>query len=333
MESLSMSTDVKDIESSLEGATINPNLKTCVEIKGDIKIKVTENKDPEEDDNLKTQNVFEWAPFEFPVPKVQSVPYTGPGTFGQVRLQGKFMPEFYKGQRRQRVELFDTLGMVIGRIDLEQAMIVEVEEGDCVDSEGFVKIFPIGANICTYYTNPDCRVIIYAVKYKKSIDGSGKLTKNYEYCRYTTMAAVKQEVQYTRLDPFESFSRKRRDDSHQGFKQKANSEKSTESLANPKNESLSECGQKAAEVFAALARYWEAYSKCEHRASNLQDEKHCSCHLYRKRYQKTLHGKPFMPPLIMDREYPNDTLEDYREAWKACKRCQSAEETKSALPL
>ncbi len=174
---MTLSTDFKDSETTLEVWRNIPNLNSSAG-EGELKTASVANKLTEvEDAKHKTPNVFEWAPLDFPVPKVQSLPYSGPGTFGQVALHGKFMREFYKRQRMQRVELFDTLGMVIGRIDLKQAMIVEVEDGQLLDSEGYAKIFPIGTNICTYYTNADCRVVIYAVKFKTTIDESGKSIK------------------------------------------------------------------------------------------------------------------------------------------------------------
>ena len=65
------------------------------------------NESDAETDKVMAAAVFEWTPFDFPVPNVQLLPYSGPGSFGQIPLRGKFSSVFTTPTRKLVVELLD----------------------------------------------------------------------------------------------------------------------------------------------------------------------------------------------------------------------------------
>ena len=71
------------------------NINKCVGAERQVETSVeVENESEVETDKVMAAAVFEWAPFAFPVPNVQSLPYSGPGSFGQIPLRGKFIQDF-----------------------------------------------------------------------------------------------------------------------------------------------------------------------------------------------------------------------------------------------
>jgi len=287
--------------------------------------------------------VFKWAPFDFPLPKLQSLPYSGPGSFGQISSRGIFQRKYDMGPNRKSVDLVDTMGMHIGRIEIDPKIIIEVNNGKCVDEQGYVKIFPIGVNLHLYDSDLNNRIIIYAVKYEKSTDDTGKETKDYETCRYTTRGSVRREVDYTGIDPFESFSRKRAEElgapkdcegETGNCIQKTITEVKSTSTSTTISKEMCDCGNEAIEVFRALSRFWAAFAKCSHGIVDKEASgTTCTCQLFRKRYTKILKGRAFLPSLTVGSDFPNDALEDFRDAWKSCIRCQGNPQTNGALPI
>ena len=114
LESIELSTAVAEavlIERSMEeGGNINKcvgaerHVETSVEVVNESKV---------ETDKVMAAAVFEWAPFDFPVPNVQSLPYSGPGSFGQIPLRGKFSSVFTTPTSKIEVELIDSLGLLV----------------------------------------------------------------------------------------------------------------------------------------------------------------------------------------------------------------------------
>ena len=176
-------TDPAMIEIALQ--SLNQAFSPCVGAEREAKSSgVTAVEVKLEEKQVSPPNIFEWAPFDFPFP---TQPYAGPGSFAPMHLRGRFLKD-YTNEKALTVQFYDSIGIRIGQINLDPRKIIEVNKETCVDKDGYVKSFPIATDINRFDTTSSNRFIIYAVKYSSETAADGKVSKTYEFCRYTTQA-------------------------------------------------------------------------------------------------------------------------------------------------
>ncbi len=249
-----------------------------------------------EEKQVVEKSIFEWAPFDFPFP---TQPYAGPGSFAHMHLRGRFQKDYNNDKNTLTVQFFDSIGIRIGQINLDPRTIIEVNKENCVDKDGYVKIFPIATDINRFDITSSNRFIIYAVKYSSETGADCKVSKTLEFCRYTSQAMARREAVIYGKDPFESFSKGRI-----GKTSLASTVQSTHD-----DNGMCACHRAGLEVFKAQMRFFEEYVKCEHRKKKLEENPlACNCNLFRERYSKILDGKAFLPHFAVGPDLANDAL-------------------------